>query len=242
MTTFPPPPPPLPPALQDGMPSATRPLLRRPVANPAKGALVAVDSASTKVIRFQYNPEKLTRSTTSTFYSGGASRPEPARFGGAPAEKIDLEARFDATEALAAGNSMAAEDGIRPQLAALELLAYPDMESVKEQAQLYEEGTVGVVPAPAPRTLLIFGMSRVVPVRITSINVTEELFDSNLNPIRATASISMEVVSYSQVYPGEQLYNAHVSYQNALEEKAKAFLDKPKGTVGFLFAARKAFL
>ena len=195
-----------------------------------KGALVSLSSVVPipSLIRFQYNPEKLTRKVTPAFYSGttdgkSGSRVEPARFSGAPAETIDLEARFDATDGMESGSTMTGAMGIRPQLAALELFAYPSLVSVAKDTMLRSMGTVGAVAVPAARTLLIFGMTRIVPIRITSISVTEELFDSNLNPIRATASLSMEVVSYSSVSdPKEPLSVAFLAYQGVLEAQALA--------------------
>lgn len=191
-----------------------------------KGALVSVSSVIPipSLIRFQYNPEKLTRKVTPAFYSGGgggSSASEPARFSGAPAETIDLEARFDATDGMESGSVMTKMFGIRPRLAALELFAYPSLVSVAKDVKLLQAGTVGAVKVPAARTLLIFGMTRIVPIRITSISVTEELFDSNLNPIRATANLSMDVVSYSKVTdPKEPLNIAFLAYQGVLEAQA----------------------
>lgn len=190
-----------------------------------KGALVSVSSPVPlpSMIRFQYNPEKLTRKVTPAFYSGGNSRAEPARFGGAPAETIDLEAKFDATDGLESGGISTKMFGIRPRLSALELYAYPSLVAVGKDLLLYKAGKVGAVPVPAARTLLIFGMSRIVPVRITSVSITEELFDSNLNPIRATANLSMEVISYSQVTnPKEPLSVAFLAYQGVMETQALA--------------------
>lgn len=191
-----------------------------------KGALVSISSVIPipSLIRFQYNPEKLTRKVTPAFYSGGGGgggATEPARFVGAPAETIDLEAKFDATDGMESGSILTKMFGIRPRLSALELFAYPSLVSVAKDMKLLKKGTVGAVKVPAARTLLIFGMTRIVPIRITSISVTEELFDSNLNPIRATASLSMEVISYSKVTdPKEPLSVAFLAYQGVLEAQA----------------------
>lgn len=190
-----------------------------------KGALVSVSSPIPlpSLIRFQYNPEKLTRKVSPAFYSGGSSRPEPARFGGAPSETIDLEAKFDATDGMESGSLLTKASGIKPQLSALELYAYPSLIAVGKDLKLYKDGKVGAVPVPASRTLLIFGMTRIVPIRITSVSITEELFDSNLNPIRATANLSMEVISYSQsTNPKEPLSVAFLAYQAVMEAQALA--------------------
>lgn len=193
-----------------------------------KGALVSLSSVVPipSLIRFQYNPSELTRKVTPSFYptgAKGATRVEPARFGGAPTETIDLKARLDATDGMESGSVISTTMGIRPQLAALELFAYPSLVAVAKDIKLYSEGTVGAVPTPAARTLLIFGMTRIVPIRITGISVTEQMFDSNLNPIRAEVSLSMEVISYSQVTdPKEPLSVAFLAYQGVLEAQALA--------------------
>ena len=38
--------------------------------------------------------------------------------------------------------------------------------------------------------LFVFGPKRIVPVRITELSITEEAFDTNLNPIRAKVSLN----------------------------------------------------
>jgi hypothetical protein len=72
----------------------------------------------------------------------------------------------------------------------------------------------------APTTLFVWGSSRVVPVKITSYSVTEEAFDAELNPIRASVSLSMQVLSYSDVGPGEPAYPLFMAYQAAKERLA----------------------
>ena len=57
-------------------------------------------------------------------------------------------------------------------------------------------GAVEVVPPEAPLTLFYWGLKRVLPVRITSLNVTEQHFDPDLNPIVAEVSLTMDVLSY----------------------------------------------
>lgn len=188
-----------------------------------KGALVSVSSVVPipSLIRFQYNPQELSREVKPALYSGSGGRSEPARFSGAPTETISLKARVDATDGLASGSTITKTMGIRPQLAALELFAYPSLAAVAKDTLLYSEGTVGAVPVPAARTLLIFGMTRIVPIRITSISITEQLFDSNLNPVRAEVTLSTEVVSYSHVTdPKEPLNLAFLAYQGVLEAQA----------------------
>ena len=51
-----------------------------------------------------------------------------------------------------------------------------------------------------------------LPVRITSLSITEEAYDTLLNPIRAKVDLSLQVLSYFDLKvtnPGYQLFLAH---------------------------------
>jgi hypothetical protein len=63
-----------------------------------------------------------------------------------------------------------------------------------------------------PFTLFIWGLKRVVPVRVTDLTITEEAFDPQLNPIRAKASLSLRVLTYDDfplLHPGYGVFLAH---------------------------------
>jgi hypothetical protein len=45
-----------------------------------------------------------------------------------------------------------------------------------------------------PLVLFIFGRKRVLPVNINSMNITETEFSTDLNPVRATVSVSLTVI------------------------------------------------
>ncbi len=72
----------------------------------------------------------------------------------------------------------------------------------------------------APRTLFVWGPNRVLPVRLQGYEVTEELFDTALNPLRATATLNLRVLSYSDVPPSDPDYHQFLSYQQELERLA----------------------
>ena len=51
-----------------------------------------------------------------------------------------------------------------------------------------------------------------VPVRLTSFSITEEMFDPNLNPIQAKVSLGLRVLNYRDLgllSPGGALFMAH---------------------------------
>src|SRR5437763_16485058 len=96
-----------------------------------KGGVVLVDPVSAQVMRIislQYNPETLSRSLQIQSTTGETGdRSEPLRFKGPPVETIKLDAEIDAADQLEFPdqNRVAVENGIQPQLAVLESLAYP---------------------------------------------------------------------------------------------------------------------
>jgi Contractile injection system tube protein len=181
-----------------------------------KGTIVALNATSKQlknIVSFQYNPETLSRSLQiQAIESEGAARSEALRLKGAPVETIQLEAQFDAIDRLDRGDPTATLLGIYPQLAALETLIYPDSDLVKENMQLATAGKLEIVPLTAPMTLFIWGVKRILPVRITSFSIAEEAYDTSLNPIRAKVSLSLRVLTYDD-FPwdsfGSQLFFAH---------------------------------
>jgi hypothetical protein len=88
-----------------------------------------------------------------------------------------------------------AENGLHPQLASLELLIYPTSASLIANDQRASAGTIEIAAVEAPLTLLVWGRRRVVPVRLTEFSVTEEAFDTMLNPTRVRVSLGLRVLS-----------------------------------------------
>ena len=95
-----------------------------------KGGIVLVDPESARVLRIislQYNPDTLTHTLQIQSAGGeGGNRSEPLRFKGPAVETFKLDAEIDATDQLEFpdANRATVENGIQPQLAALESLAY----------------------------------------------------------------------------------------------------------------------
>jgi Contractile injection system tube protein len=201
-----------------------------------KGAIVSFDlnNPIPQVILFQYNPESLTRSLQAQSTGGGeGDRAEAFRLKGPPIETISLDIELDASDQLEHPdrNPIAAKMGIHPQLAALELILYPKSQLIISSILREALGIMEVKPEEGPFTLFIWGNNRVVPVRLTDFQVTEEAYDTNLNPIRAKVSLSLRVLSYDDLertHPGHSLY---LVYQTAKE--AMGIL----GTVNSLAAA-----
>ena len=189
--------------------------------NWSKGAIVAVDPDNplASIIVFQYNPLNVRRDLQPKISGGGAPQ-EVMRLGGAPEETISLEVDIDAADQLETGDADAQAMGIYPHLSALEMLIYPKSKRVAENTRLLQQGVLEIVPPEAPPTFLVWGKQRVLPVRVMSLGFTEQMYDSNLNPIRAQASLSLRVLTYSDLSPDHSSYGIFVAHQIAKEGMA----------------------
>ena len=164
-----------------------------------KGAIVGVDPANplASIVVFQYNPESVSRTLTPAGPTGGNGRADPLRLSGPPAESVTVKVRMHAADQLDRGDPVASTLGLYPQLSALEMLLYPKLSNVIANSVLMQAGVVEIVPPEMPFTLFIWGRSRVVPIRITSFRVEEQLFDPNLNPIQLDVDLSFQVLTYN---------------------------------------------
>jgi len=179
-----------------------------------KGALVALDPVNPvpSVIVFQYNPDSVTRTLQPQATADHGARSEAMRLTGAPVETLKMDVEIDATDQLEKAETIAVKTGIHPQLAALEMLLYPKSALVIANTVLLALGTLEIAPPIGPFTLLIWGLKRVLPVRLTELSLTEEAFDTALNPIRAKASLGLRVLSYNDLpltHPGYYVFLTH---------------------------------
>ena len=164
-----------------------------------KGAIIGLDKFNplASVIVFQYNPETLTRSLTAQTGSDGGDAGDALRLKAPPKEQITgVKIDLDAADQLEEGNGLVAGVGIYPALASLEMLLYPKSAAVIANEVQKALGVVEVIPPEAPLTLFYWGLKRVLPVRITSLSVQELQYDPDLNPLYATVTLSMDVLSY----------------------------------------------
>ena len=180
-----------------------------------RGALVSFASSFLgplpNIIVFQYNPVELTRTLQQkrapSCGTGDPTQAEPFRVDGPPAETIAFKAEFDSSDLLMDDNPLPAATGVRPALAALELLLYS-----KEQQQfssiLEIPGSLTVPPEELPVVLFVWGVGRVLPVRLTSLTIREQQFDELLNPIRAEVELSLEILKrLHPEHPARGVYN-----------------------------------
>lgn len=190
-----------------------------------KGAILTFDpvlGVPLGTIMLQYNPDTLTRSLKPQSVGAEPDRTEVYRLKGPPAETIKADVEIDATDQLATSlpSPVAVSLGIQPQLSQLELLVYPASGTLILNEVLSLAGTVEILPMKSALTVFAWGTQRITPVRITDLEVTEEAFDPNLNPIRAKVSLTMRVLNIDDVgflTPAGALF---MSYQLAKEAMA----------------------
>jgi hypothetical protein len=191
-----------------------------------KGGLVLLDPTTglvQRIITLQYNPDTLTRSLqVQSAETGNRDRSEALRIKGPPIETFKLDAEIDATDQLEFPdqNSNATQFGIQPQLAALETIVYPTSGQLLASNALAQAGTLEIAPMEAPLTVFVWSRSRVVPVRVTDFSITEEAFDTALNPIRAKVSLGMRVLSVDDLGYSDKGGNLFLAYQQQKERLA----------------------
>ena len=201
-----------------------------------KGGLVLIDadtSAVQRVIVLQYNPDTLSRTLQPQTVKESGDRSEAMRLTGPPVETIKLDAEIDATDQLEFPDqhANAVQFGIQPQLAALEIILYPNSGQLLSNNSLASAGMLEILPTMSALTLFVWSKSRIVPVRITDFSVTEEAFDTALNPLRAKVSLGMRVLSVTDLgydHKGGGLYMAYQQFKEQLAAKNAA------GTLGML--------
>jgi len=189
-----------------------------------KGGFVLVDyvtGAVQRLIPLQYNPETLTR-TLQVQGIGPESGPhvDQMRLKGPPIETFKFDAELDAADMLDAGDPLATSSGIGPQLAALETVIYPTSTQLQQANAMTQNGTLEIVPMDAPLTLFVWSKNRVVPVKITEFSITEEMFDSSLNPIRAKVSLGLRVLTIDDIDFSSVAGSIYLTYQQRKEQLA----------------------
>ena len=202
-----------------------------------KGGIVLIDPGTSRVkriIALQYNPDTLSR-TLQVQGVGAESgdRLEALRLKGPPVETIKLDAEIDATDQLEFPNQnvTTAELGIFPQLAALETIVYPSSVQLQNNNSQAQSGTLEIAPMESALALFVWSKTRILPVRLTEFSITEEAFDTQLNPIRAKVSLGMRVLNVMDLgfdHKGGNLYMIYHRQKEQLATRSQA------GTFGAL--------
>lgn len=194
-----------------------------------RGGIVLIDpqtGAVLRIITLQYNPDTLSRSFQMKGVSGeGGDRSEALRLKGPPVETIKVEVEIDATDQLEFPDQHpnAAQLGIQPVLAALEVLIYPASSQLQSNNSLAQAGTLEIAPMETALAVFVWSKNRIVPVRLTDVSITEEAFDPSLNPIRAKVSLGMRVLTIDDLGFDHKGGGLFMSYLQAKEGLAAKF-------------------
>jgi hypothetical protein len=203
-----------------------------------RGGIVLLDPVTSQVLRviaLQYNPDTINR----TLQAQGigeepGDRLEALRLKGPPHETITIEAEIDATDALEFPdrNEQAAQFGLFPVLAALETIVYPPAAQLQANDDQARMGAIEIAPTEAPLSLFVWSRNRILPVRITEFRVTEEAFDSSLNPIRARVTLGMRVLTVNDLGFTHRGGNLFLIYQRQKERFAAMTAGAALGELG----------
>ncbi|MER7082371.1 hypothetical protein [Saccharopolyspora kobensis] len=198
------------------------------IPKPIRSGIVVVDperGTPQRIIVLQFNPDALERSVSPQAAggegdgggggSGSGDKNEALRLKGPAQETWKITAELDATDQL----DVAAPHGIHPQLATLEMLVQPTTAKLREATRLSKNGAIEISPIEMPLTLFTWGSKRVVPVKLTEMSVNESAFDVDLNPIRASLSLGMKLLTVSDLpagHRGAELYMAHLAQKERM--------------------------
>jgi hypothetical protein len=183
-------------------------------------------------------------------WRGPPPPPDPLAVKGLPGESFSFTLVMDSNDQIAdAGINLVAAGiatnfGLYTRLAALEMLQYP--------LQAVSAGLVGTVSASVsasgltvnvtgakpvdssvprlevPVVLFVWGVQRIVPVRLERLAITEKLYDAALRPIHAEAQISLRVLTPDELVhiagPMKTVANIAYVYTQGLRQ-AQALLN-----------------
>ncbi|HMD91014.1 MAG TPA: hypothetical protein VKG80_00075 [Trebonia sp.] len=191
---------------------------------------------------FQYNPESMTHTWTQPQPPGkpGVEANNPLAVAGMPGETFQFTIFLDSDDDIVSQvprlQQAAQQSGVGARLAALEMLLYPVGST---QASGGSGGLVGTASAGSsasptwslpnstlPVVLFFWNSNRVVPVRVTTLTVTETLYDTNLNPTHAQAQLSLRVLTPTELAatnpaPGTPADLAVTAYKQTLATRSQ---------------------
>lgn len=209
--------------------------------NYLRGAFVAYEPGGypdkKRIIPFRFNPESLSRQlSVEQGQGGGATPPAAAPAGGsAPDEQgadassgslkeaFTVQIRFDLADRVSGADQLPPEEGIGPEIAALEELLYP----VESETEAPSDGTEPTQARPQRWTvLLVWGRKRVYPIRITGMTINETMHNAQLNPVRAEVDVAAEVLGEADARDNVAVSSALKFTSDNRRKLAQKFFDQ----------------
>lgn len=194
------------------------------------------------VIIFQFNPETMTHTWSqpeAVPTTGSGPRGNPLAVRGVPGESFSFSIAMDAGDMIADGSpvaeGIALASGVYSRLAALEMLLYPTgafggglLGSVSLSAGgLSVGGSAAAVERTVPQSqvptvLFVWGPGRILPVRVTTLTITEKLYDGLLNPTHADAQLGLRVMTPEELQhasgPLKEIAKGAYTYSQGLRQ------------------------
>src|SRR5262249_11409859 len=102
----------------------------------------------------------------------------------------------------------------------IERLVYPDSGQVQDTFDAGNAGMMEIAPLLAPLPLFVWGKTRVLPVRITEMSITEEAFSPALNPLRAKVSLTMRGLTVNDLRIDNKGGSLAMAYHTKKEQLA----------------------
>jgi hypothetical protein len=202
-----------------------------------RGALVAIpdpaakDTTTFDVLRFQFNPESVTRARTGQWErkldkkaskSAQEKAAGDAQRGGAlksKSEVISFKLIFDASELRMRDG--ADTDGVLPELAILERFALGPDQMPEPAKKDNEFPLIALNPTEA---LLVLG-PRKFPGVITQMNIVEQRFDLGLVPVRAEVDIRFRVLEAKAISVNkdtQKFFDELINQRTSMSAKAES--------------------
>jgi hypothetical protein len=235
-----------------------------------KGALISFSAvgastdmaSSPNVIVFQFNPETISHDWTEATTGETGTDPRmnfsPLATSGVPSERFSFTLILDSDEQLADAalnpitDSQAKLFGIYAQLSALEMLQFPvttaaavlvgQVSAAADAAGLGQSAcqSISVPVSEVPVVLFVWGLQRIVPVRVAGLTVKETLYDVLLNPTHAEVEISLTVLTPDELAavngPMSKIASMAYRYNQGLRQAraAENFAQSAASTLGML--------
>lgn len=179
--------------------------------NTTKGMLVEYALAIPPlVLVFEFNPQSLSRSRTITLKTGSApgtqggydfllptETPRVAQGVTVAPETFSMEILLDATDRMNDGEVIATQFGIEPELDTLRSMVEPKSQGpggLQTLSSLGLGGERAFQRSESASVLLLVWGTHILPVFLTSVQVTEEAHLPSLIPYRAKATLSMQII------------------------------------------------